>query len=236
MFRYCCLLFLLVVMNAFAQETSTYSKEALIGKGNPEFYGNGYKLQKEVYEAFEQMKEAALKDGIKIRVVSSYRSFEHQKGIWTRKYNRYIKQGMSPQAAISKIIEYSTIPGTSRHHWGTDIDIVDGGVPQPKSVLEPEHFSEGKVFYNFKKWMDANASKFGFCLVYTAKEGRKGFRYEPWHFSYKPISYEMLKQYKSIDLKGMLQKEKIVGSEHFSDQFIQVYRNENVFDINPKLK
>ena len=25
--------------------------------------------------------------------------------------------------AINEIIRFSTIPGTSRHHWGTDIDI-----------------------------------------------------------------------------------------------------------------
>ena len=236
MLRYSSLLFLLIVMNGFSQEPTTYSEAELIGKGNPTFYGDGYKLQKEAYTAFEKMRKAALADGIKIRVVSSYRGFEHQKGIWTRKYNRFTKQGMSPQEAIAKIIEYSTIPGTSRHHWGTDIDIVDGGVPQPKSVLEPDHFSKGKVFYIFKEWMDVNANKFGFYLVYTAKEGRKGFKYEPWHFSYKPISKEMLKQYKSIDIKAMLQKEKIVGSEHFSDAFIQMYRNENILDINPELK
>ena len=230
------ILFLLFAINGYSQGVSQYSKADLLGKGNPIFHGADHKLQKEAHEAFEKMRNAALKDGIKIRVVSSYRGFEHQKGIWTRKYNRFTKQGMSPQAAISKIIEYSTIPGTSRHHWGTDVDIVDGGVPQPKSVLDPIHFSEGKVFYSFKKWMDANANNFGFYLVYTNVEGRKGFKYEPWHFSYKPISQKMLMQYKTIDVKEMLQKEKIVGSDYFTDEFIKAYRNENILDINPKLK
>lgn len=216
-------------------EDIEFTEELLIGKGNPTLYGNGYKLQKEAYDSFILMQKEALKSGIEIKVVSSYRSFEHQKRIWTRKYNQFTSNGMSPEEAISKIIEYSTIPGTSRHHWGTDIDIVDGSVPQPTSVLDPKHFEKRAVFEKFKKWMDENANKYGFYLVYTNESERKGFKYEPWHFSYKPLSTKMLTDYKKIDIIQLFQKEKVEGSEYFTNEFVEKYRAENILDINPVL-
>ena len=87
----------------------------LIGKGNPEIIGNSYrqKMHKQTKAAFLEMKAAAAKDNISIEVVSAYRSFERQKEIFEGKYKRFTGQGLSPKQALSKIIEYSTIPGTS---------------------------------------------------------------------------------------------------------------------------
>lgn len=229
-------LFIGVLLASFQLSGQVYTKEVLIGKGNPVFYGKNYKLQKEAHNAFLLMQKAAMKEGIEIKVVSSYRSFEHQKRIWTRKYKRFTEQGLSPEKTINKIIEYSTIPGTSRHHWGTDIDLVDGSVTQPASVLDPTNFEEGAVFDKFKNWMDANANTFGFYLVYTNEIGRKGFKYEPWHFSYKSISKKMLAAYNGVDIKQILQNENLLGSSFFNNEFIEKYRNENVFDINSELK
>jgi len=216
--------------------SKAYSIDELTGKGNPTFYGDGYQLQKEVNEAFLLMREAAKKEGINIEVVSSYRSYEHQKRIWTNKYKRFTAAGLSPEKAIRKIIEYSTIPGTSRHHWGTDLDIIDANVARPKSVLEPSHFEGSGVFVSLKKWMDAHASEYGFCLVYTKDENREGFKYEPWHYSYKPISKKMLQQYKKINIQKLLKEDQLVGSECFTDEFISKYIHQNILDINPDLK
>jgi len=227
---------LFVLLSSFVLVHKEYAQDILIGKGNPTFYGDGYQLQNEVNEAFLNMREAALAQGIKIEVVSSYRSYEHQKRIWTRKYNRFRKDGLSEEKAIRKIIEYSTIPGTSRHHWGTDMDIIDANVPRPKSVLQANHFENNGVFVNLKKWMDVHANEFGFYLVYTNNENRKGFKYEPWHYSYKPISKKMLKQYQKIDIQKLLKKDSLVGSDFFTDQFISDYINQNILDVNPKLK
>lgn len=215
---------------------SNFSVEELTGNGNPMFFGDGYKLRKEANESFIKMRNEALKDGIKIQVVSSYRSYEHQKRIWSRKYNKFIGEGLPPEAAILKIIEYSTIPGTSRHHWGTDIDIIDGNVPEPKDVLNENHFVKGGVYVKLKKWMDKNADSFGFCLVYTDEVDRKGFKYEPWHYSYRSTSSRMLDEYLDIDIQNFLKKDKLLGSEYFTSEFIQKYISENILDINPDLK
>jgi len=71
---------------------------------------------------------------------------------------------------------YSSIPGTSRHHWGTDIDIIDQSVQLPEEV-----YSLGKTLpwcwsvSNLKIWMERYGSDFGFELVYTDDTTREGF-------------------------------------------------------------
>lgn len=215
--------------------TTEVSYEELIGKGAPKLFGTGYQLRKETNEAFIKMAAEALKSDIKIQVVSSYRSFEHQNRIWERKYKRYQNQGLSPEAGIAKIIEYSTIPGTSRHHWGTDLDIIDANVRQPSSVLQPQHFEENGCYRKLKLWMENHANSFGFFLVYTKEPSRKGFKYEPWHYSYKALSQGYLQTYKTFDLKTIISKEQLMGHANFSDAFINRYLKENILDINPVL-
>lgn len=215
-----------------------FSRSQLIGKGNPDIVGNSYrsKMHKDAKKAFDRMKTEAAKENIKLEVVSAYRSFQRQKEIFERKYRNFTSSGMSPEDAIDKIIEYSTIPGTSRHHWGTDLDIIDANRPRPADPLLQDHFHGEGSFCNMKMWMDENSEKFGFIEAYTNNGNRKGFKYEPWHFSYAPVSIPMLKSYQNnIDVKKMLSDESIQGSQHFSDAFISRYIEENIMDINPKL-
>lgn len=223
---------------SFVNFGPTFTRNQLIGKGNPDIVGNSYtsKMHKATKTAFDKMKAAAAKENINIEVVSAYRSFQRQKEIFEGKYKRYTKQGLSPDKILEKIIEYSTIPGTSRHHWGTDLDIIDASVPRPANVLQPENFHGTGAFCRLKEWLNHNAETFGFFEVYTDNGNRKGFKYEPWHFSYSPVSIPMLRAYQEqIDVKKMLMEEHIMGSEHFSPEFISQYVTENILDINPKL-
>lgn len=215
--------------------SNEFSNDELIGKGKPALFGEDFKLREEARLQFNLMRKAAKEQGFHVHVVSSYRSYNHQNVIWERKYKNFRNQGFSHQKTIDKIIEYSTIPGTSRHHWGTDLDIIDATRGIPSNPLSEVHFNEGGRMRKFKLWLDENAEKFGFHLVYTNQSDRKGFKYEPWHFSYKPLSQKMLKQYNALDLKELLQSQKLMGSEHFTDEFIQRYQNENILDINPDL-
>lgn len=212
-----------------------FSEAELIGKGKPELFGDGFRLREEARLQFNLMKKAGKEQGFNLFVISSYRSYQHQNGIWERKYKQYRATGLSHQQTIEKIIEYSTIPGTSRHHWGTDLDIIDSTKGIPSNPLSEVHFNEGGRMRKFKLWLDENAEKFGFYLVYTKAAGRKGFAYEPWHFSYRPLSIKMLEAYKKLDIKNILQSNKLMGSEHFTDEFIEKYTNENILDINPSL-
>ena len=104
--------------------------------------------------AFQMMKTAALKDNIKLKVVSSFRDYSTQKRIWNRKYKRFTLEGLSPLEAIEKIVEYSTLPGTSRHHWGTEVDLILGDVEVKGDVLLAENFHGGPTrncVYGWKK-------------------------------------------------------------------------------------
>jgi len=220
---------------SMAFNTQDSNKLELIGKGNPVVFGKGFSLRKEAYDAFVKMREAAAKDGISIHVVSSYRNYAHQNRIWERKYKRFTKLGLTPINAIKKIIEYSTIPGTSRHHWATDIDIIDKNTSYSGDVLIPKKFHGDGPFCKLREWLETNANTFGFYIVYTDHSNRKGFNYEPWHYSYAPISKPMLQAYKKLDVKKMLQAEQLLGSEYFDENFINLYIKENILDINPTL-
>jgi LAS superfamily LD-carboxypeptidase LdcB len=217
---------------------SEYSREQLIGKDNAAIVGSSYtsKMHRDTKTAFEKMRLAAAEEGIAIEVVSAFRSFQRQKEIFEGKYARFTAQGLSPLAAIKKIIEYSTIPGTSRHHWGTDLDLIDANAqPRPESVLQAKHFHGKGVYCRLKEWLDRNANQFGFYEVYTDNANRKGFKYEPWHMSYAPVSKPMLEAYKKLDVQQILKEEQIKGAEYFSDEFIRSYRSEHILDINPQL-
>jgi LAS superfamily LD-carboxypeptidase LdcB len=167
--------------------------------------------------------------------VSSFRDFYRQESIWERKYLQFSEEGMPPLDAIDKIIEYSTIPGTSRHHWGTDIDIIDGRPKSSGDVLVHEKFENDGPYVGLKQWMDENSETYGFYLVYTDNPRRRGFKYEPWHYSYAPISIPMLTAYRKLNVLKLLQQEEFLGSEHFTTGFVKTYVQDNILDINPAL-
>ncbi|WP_276389820.1 M15 family metallopeptidase [Eudoraea chungangensis] len=218
------------------QHNLDYTIEELMGKADIELFGEDINLKEEAYDAFLNMRDVALDSGIDIKIVSSYRSFERQAQIFERKYLSYTEESnMIPLDAIDKIVEYSTIPGTSRHHWGTDMDIIDGTVEPQGDVLVTEKF-EGKGPYSpLKEWMDKNSESFGFYLVYTDDPKRRGFKYEPWHYSYAPLSKPMLTAFRSKNIMKQLEKEEFIGSDQFTSGFLKSYIEDNVLDINPYL-
>ncbi len=227
----------LVPSIAFSKDKDfEYSILELMGKTDIELHGKGINLRKEAHDSFLAMKKAAYSDGIDIKIVSSYRNFYRQEAIFERKYITYTEEdGMKPIDAIDKIIEYSTIPGTSRHHWGTDIDIVDGYRKVEGDVLVPSKFEAGGPYEDFKKWMDGNSKKFDYHIVYTDDPKRKGFKYEPWHYSYAPISIPMLTAFRQKNIPQLLQEETFEGSEHFTRGFLKSYIQNNILNINKEL-
>ena len=234
MLRYflCCFI---LMLNFKVLSQNEFSAKALTGRGDLALVGSSFKLQKEAFDAFQEMKKAALNEGITIKIVSGYRSFNRQKNIWNRKYNLYISQGLVPNETLQKIIEYSTLPGSSRHHWGTDIDIIDASVEAPKNLLNEINYDENGPYFELKKWMDINSKSFGFYLVYTKNTDRKGFKYEPWHYTYKPLSGPMLNAFKKIDLIAFYNDLKLNGNQYLTREFLAKYTSENILDINESL-
>jgi len=214
-----------------------YSRDELIGKAPRDLVGNSYltTMQRDTAKALGLMQEAAKKEGVDIKVVSAFRSFERQKEIFEGKYKRFIADGDTPEQAVNRIIEYSTIPGTSRHHWGTDLDLIDGSVVAPESVLEAQHFYGSGVFCRLREWLEAHAADFGFYQVYTNHPDRQGFAHEPWHYSYAPVSIPMFKAFIELDLGDILERENILGAEVIQGDFLAKYRKNHLMDINPIL-
>ena len=213
-----------------------YSKNELTGKGDLKLVGTSTKLQPEVFKQFKKMQKAALKNGIKIQIVSGYRSYNRQLQIWNAKFDSYLSKGFSPKETVYKIIEYSTIPGTSRHHWGTDIDIIDANVKLPSKILNKVNYTKKGVYYKLHKWMLQNAYRYGFYLVYDHIPARKGFNYEPWHYSYKKLAKPMLKAYLKLNILQIVYNSNLKGASFLTTDFLDNYVNENMLDINIILK
>lgn len=148
----------------------------------------GMLLRKEVYKAFQLMWAAAQEDGVSLKIISSTRNFDQQKKIWEAKWDRYATETPDPKARALRILEYSSMPGTSRHHWGTDLDIND--LNDASFVGKGEH---RKVY----EWMVQNAHRYGFGQPYTAKgvDRPNGYEEEKWHWSYLPLSKKYREQY-----------------------------------------
>ncbi|AZQ42864.1 M15 family metallopeptidase [Nonlabens ponticola] len=195
------------------------------------------KLEQLTQLALDKITAAAAKEGIKIQLVSGYRSFARQRSIWNRKYKRYQSQGLEPDAIFDKIVEYSTVPGTSRHHWGTDVDLIDGNATYSGDVLVPDKFHGDGPFCEFKDWMEAHASDYGFELVYTNAGNRSGFKYEPWHYSYAPVSKDYLEIYnEKMEFVTFLRSQDIMGMNDISDDRLLRYFKEHINGVNPSLK
>lgn len=224
------LLFLLCMIYVQGQ---SINPDMLIGKGNPPWATQG--LQPMVMEAFLKMKEAAKADGLDLELVSGYRSYDRQRSIWNRKYEQFTSQGMTGSDAIQKIITYSTLPGTSRHHWGTDIDITDGSIPKEGDILVAEKFHNNGPYEPLRIWMKNHADKFGFSLVYTNDPNRKGFAYEPWHYTFTPLSKKYLEEYIRLNLIDKIGVGELHGAAYLNDVFLSHYKNEQLLDINALL-
>lgn len=230
------ILLLLVSRMCCAQPSPQFETEHLIGKKEISLAGEGYQLLPQAAAAFEQMKAAAKKKGLEIKVVSSFRSYQRQRAIWNRKYKANAKAGLSPQKNIQKIIEYSTIPGTSRHHWGTEIDIIDGAIPPKGDVLISRKFHNSGPYEPLRKWLEAHAQDYGFFCAYPDDSERPGFSYEPWHYSYAPLSKPLYNAYLELDLREALSDLDLDGSKHLDQAFLMSYRESHIKGINPVLK
>ncbi len=152
-------------------------------------------LNKQVYEAFMKMHEAAQKEGIDLKIISGTRNFNEQKVIWERKWLKY--KDLEPKERAQKILEYSSMPSTSRHHWGTDLDL---------NSLNNSYFNSGKGFETYE-WLKTYANDYGFYQVYTVKSNKRtGYNLEKWHWSYLPLASQYLSFYNSHisfnDIKG----------------------------------
>lgn len=163
---------------------------------------DGHRLQEDTASAFALLQADAKQAGFDLAIASSYRSFERQLAIWNSKAcgDRPVYDDrdqpiamaqLSPIEQLHAILRFSAIPGTSRHHWGTDLDAYDAAaVPEGYQVqLSGEEVGPGGPFDPLHRWLDermAQGESHGFFRPYGADRG--GVAPERWHLSYAPLS------------------------------------------------
>lgn len=184
---------------------------------------DGHRLDADTSRAFNIMQKAALNDGIDIQIVSSFRSLARQLSIWNAKWRGertlYDLNGaaldpdrLSDNKKLEAILTWSALPGSSRHHWGTDLDVMDKqAVVDWGQAFElvPKEYAEGGPCHKLSCWLKGNVDQFGFIFPYKAYTG--GVAAEPWHLSYAPVSSSLSQQIthdflyqviKSLDIEG----------------------------------
>ncbi|MDC9590899.1 M15 family metallopeptidase [Xenorhabdus sp. XENO-10] len=160
-----------------------------------------HRLQFNATKAFLAMQKEATKAGFKLQPASSFRDFTRQQTIWNEKFHgqRPVLDDNSQPLDISKmsegelceaILRWSALPGASRHHWGTELDIYDPFLlPEGKKLqLEPWEYENGGYFEPLTHWLTENMSHYDFYRPFTRHD--TGVAYEPWHISYWPLSHE----------------------------------------------
>ena len=230
------ILFFFMTSIIFSQNDITKNDFFLLGKNDlKETLNSG--LLPEAYLKFKQMQNDAKKEGVEIEIVSGYRSYQKQKNIWNNKYNKNFENGILGIKNINRIIQYSTLPGTSRHHWGTDIDIIDKRFVPKGDLLLEKNYAENGIYSQLFSWMRKNSKKYGFYLVYDDSPKRKGFKFEPWHYSYKPLSVIFLRRFIEGNLLFKItQDSSILGRQFIDNSFLERYFKENLLDVSIDLK
>ncbi len=156
-------------------------------------------LHAHVVAPFLNLRRAALADGFDVVPHSSFRDFSRQLTIWNAKFSgarpMYDAAGqpidvseLDALGRIEAILLWSALPGASRHHWGTDVDLIDRQATAPgyRVQLTPEEFAPGGPYAALAEWLEANAARFGFFRPFRGV--LSGVRPEPWHFSFAPVA------------------------------------------------
>ena len=178
--------------------------------------GANHHLHPGAAEAFARLQSDAAETGFELAIASSFRSFARQLSIWNAKAagERAVHDDagrpvdMSPLSEVQKvhaILRFSALPGTSRHHWGTEVDVYDAAALRKgqRVQLVPEEVAPGAVFDALHCWLDqrmAAGKSHGFYRPYAVDRG--GVAPERWHLSYAPLSLGCSRQFSATLLRG----------------------------------
>lgn len=149
-------------------------------------YGTQY-MQKQAADSFLVMFEQAKKEDIKLTVISAYRSYDVQKWLWDSAWNKYRSSFSDDKLLVKHILKYLSMPGTSRHHWGTEVDVCS-------TTLVWWQSQYGQKTY---QWLNEHAGRYGFYQPYgkLGDTRKTGYQEEKWHWSFVPVAENIQQQY-----------------------------------------
>lgn len=129
----------------------------------PEATEEEYYMTEEAGRALKSLVEGAAENGIILKGLSGYRSYETQRTL----YNYNVEVNGKEYAD-----NYVAPPGGSEHQLGEAMDL----------GTQWGWITEG---CQEAQWLATNSYKYGFIVRYeTGKEDVTGYNYEPWHIRY----------------------------------------------------
>ena len=152
--------------------------------------------------ALQRLQSRARRAGMALEVASGYRDYRRQLAIFNAKC-----QGLRPvysdtgeqlyrnqfddAAWLQAILHYSALPGTSRHHWGTDFDVWDSSAVAGdyQLQLQASEYSGDGPCAALSDWLAdliARDDAEGFFRPY--QPGTGAVAVEPWHLSHLPTA------------------------------------------------
>ncbi len=159
-------------------------------------------IHKGLVQPWLHLRSQAFDAGFDMVIASGFRSFDRQLAIWNAKCQGLrpildsdgmplVVESLGVFDKILAILRWSALPGASRHHWGTDIDIYDAkavNADYPLQLTVDEYVGAGP-FAKMTQWLDqwlASPANPGFFKPYDQDRG--GVHPEPWHLSYWPLA------------------------------------------------
>jgi LAS superfamily LD-carboxypeptidase LdcB len=196
--------------------------------------GSGCILHPDAAAAFLRLRAEAAQSDIDLAAVSSFRSFQQQLTIWNEKFHgrrplldqdgRALDVAvMTGEQIVRAILLWSALPGASRHHWGTEIDVIDRAAlaPGQRAQLIPQEYSPQGVFCRLAAWLPQHCQDFGFFLPYDRDRG--GVRPEPWHLSFAPVSGAALPALTVAVLAAAIAREELAGRTIVQQQLAEIH-------------
>jgi LAS superfamily LD-carboxypeptidase LdcB len=191
-------------------------------------------LHSQVIAPFLNLRRAALADGFDLTPQSGFRDFSRQLAIWNGKYSGArpmqdaagspidVRQ-LSPRGRVEAILLWSALPGASRHHWGTDMDLIDArAAPADYRVqLTPEEFAAGGPFAALGNWLEIHAARFGFFRPFRGI--RSGVQPEPWHFSFAPVAENARRALSAAVLRQAIEAAPLLGKEEVLERLDELH-------------
>lgn len=202
----------------------------------------GVKLHPQIIAPLQDLYIAAKNSGFELAIASGYRNFSRQLWIWNQKAqglrpvldacgNRLDISQLSDDKKLFSILRWSALPGASRHHWGTDVDVydksrIDSAYQLQLTLAETENDGPFAAFHH---WLSQEIQKKDCPFFRPYKVDKGGVAPEPWHLSYRPLADLFYREFsvdilrKQIEVSDIQLKESIIKNlDEIFENYIQI--------------
>jgi LAS superfamily LD-carboxypeptidase LdcB len=196
------------------------------------------KVRPQLIPALSALTQKAADAGFDMQIASGFRSFDRQLFIWNNKaygLRPVLDQSEQPvdlnllsdDEKVFAILHWSALPGASRHHWGTDVDVYDASrMPAEYQLqLTLEETQGDGCCAEFHLWLSQElaVSSHDFFRPYVAGVG--GISPEPWHLSYAPLARLFATQLTEDVLRKKIEEADIALKESILNNLSIIFNN-----------